>query len=278
MSELPFVEDSLEKRVLEGAQRQRQGAIEHSATSALQADDRLSRQNDLESQLHDEVIELRERMEWLHRHPRLRHFIGRSAVTITFRSNLGVQPGIPDELSTPLLLEGERTVTGAHELVHGFVFWRFFNKYGSQNPYTLYAEQAVRDTTTGYQERQRLYDMYPYEDYSGPRVQIRGGAFDDYADEKRSQAYAMFKVNNPWIAQYPGIYPHELSSGQRRWALLSGRGPQGQSYREREAQENQIYRELISQYEPGRTWNYPNDMFLEPLNLVSHANDILGRK
>lgn len=277
----------LAQQVLEAGQVIR--AQQHEVRRKLvdQAEIARTREGSAEVQLAVETERLKARMAWLHEHPRLGRFIGKSAVGIAHdrnRERLATQPLTDGEIS---LLHGE------HLIFSGLVFWKFYEKYGARTPKeikiksreitltpdrsdrTLYIEQQVKDETTRAAGSRRLYELWPHNSATGPRVQVKGERFDAYASQMRRQLFANYVQSHEWAAEFAASYSDypRLSNGERM-----GRFQMYEADWDEQQKVKRLNEELAPQFEPGSTWEYPDELFLEPLALVKEMNILLGTK
>ena len=281
----------LEQQVLELGRVTRASQLANRLALVEQAEIARVRLGSPEVQLAGEVEALQARMAWLYEHPRLQRFIGRSAINIIHKSNR--YNHIPDTLSTAPLHDGDiAALHGEHLLYSGLVFWTFYEKHRSapteieidgrvvkvvpdRSHRTLYIEQQVRDETTGESGRRRLFDLYAHDSTTGPRVQIHGGGFSDYAARMRRQIFEEYAREHEDVdrlfmhySDYPG-----LSSGRRQGHFQT----HGLDWKDIVKAE-QLNHELAPRMEAGGDWEYPEEMFLEPLALVRQMNILLGTK
>lgn len=281
----------LAQQVLEAGQVIRVREHEVRRKLAEQAEIAHNREGSFEVQLAGEVERLATRMEWLHEHPRLQRFIGKSAIGIEHEDNH--YKHIPDTLSTQPLTDGDiAMLRGEHLIFSGLVFWRFYDKYRplqikierngktinleqSRSDRTLHIEQQVKDETTGVTRSRRLFDLHPHSSITGPRVQVHGGSFDEYRGQMRRQVFAEYAQEHSGVekflmhySDYPG-----LSNGRRTGSFEM----HGLDWKER-AMAEQLNQELVPRMEPGGDWEYPNKLFLELLALVKEMNLLLGTK
>lgn len=217
----------LADQVLEAGQRMRAGqeAIRQKMIEealALQA-----QEGTTEAQLAGETERLLNRMAWLYEKPKLLRLLSRSAIDVVCedegrsrsRGIIKTKPLTDGEIS---LLEGE------HLLFSGIIFWRHYEKnprdpsmiingrkisidsVPSRN--TLYIDQEVRDETTGTSGSRGLYRIYPYESKTGPRIKIRGGAFDGWRSANGFvPAQYLYNHAMPYIdPETTGSYPDDF--------------------------------------------------------------------
>lgn len=272
--------DGLMERALQNARREREAAITKSAELALQADDRLERQGNYESQLATETMRLIDRMNWLYTHPRLRHLIGRSAVQLAVGTDDYLRPTM---IETPLILPAEVRAEGAHVLTAGYIFsCNQTDRYGNRG---LRIEQAVSDATTGHLDRAKKYALWLYKDDLGQRVQADGHAFDVFRKARDRALIDEYAKHNPWVDAFE-ISDGYASGGRYGYSVTEKYGPAARAAITKAggelpaellswAYENSIENELFPKL---RSCEYPDDMYLEPLSLVQQANDVIGRR
>lgn len=283
----------LANQVLEAGQiiRTRERAFRRQL--AEQAEKAREREGSPEVQLAEEVESLTNRMVWLHEHPKLSRFMGKSAIGIVHsedRDRFGRRFG-SDTLSTAPLTDGEISqLSGEHLLFSGLIAWRFYDKHEKyrlkqeqamfksfgvklvrREEHKLYIDQQVKDETTGAKARRQLYDLRPYSSRTGPRVEVSSsdGKFENYALERRRESIAQYEARNPWAKDWQpegrGTDIHYPNNG---W------GRAHPKTLELECLSN----ELVPNLRPGTSWEYPDEFFLEPLGLVREMNILLGTR
>ena len=177
-------------------------------------------------------------------------------------------------IETPLLMEGDKTAIGEHILTEGIIFARTIprdrlNPTGDQR---LHIFRTVIDEVTGHEERERPYEIFWYRDNSGYRVQVEGKTFEDYAARIKADETERYAVDHPWVSKYV-VTEHDVF----RSRLLKGIEPMSEEKIAREKAEiKQIRAELVPELKQGTGWHYPDELYMEPLSLVSQANDLLG--
>lgn len=289
MSELFPVDplaERLAEQVLEAGQAIR--VREHALRQQLaeQAEMAREREGSPEAQLAGEVNGLTERMTWLYEHPKLRRFIGHSAIGTICDDDRRC----PDTILTPALTDGDIALLhGEHLLFSGLVFRtdyrskterRMLENFAGKVAFRrkLHIDQQVKDESTGATGTRRLYEMYPYTSKVGPKVHVQGRGFNDYRSQKCEEAIEKYTKDNPWAQKLISEYgSKEYSYFNHPSMLMSVRLPGRYDYKKHEY----IYRlnrELVPHFKPGNGWEYPQDLFLEPLALVKEMNMLLGTK
>lgn len=272
--------DRLTERALANAQALREKAITESARLALEADDRLVRKGNLENTLAKETIRLMSRMEWLYRHQYLKRFIGRSAIDLTY---------LPSEesrryynrpaIETPIILETGKTAVGAHVITTGMVFGRTVHRDGIRSgaDQILHIFRVARDGTTGHEEREQPYELFWYKESNGDhRVKVTARSFEDYARQARAYEIERYTTDHPWTANY-AIGETTVSRYRDSAPSMYDLGHTIDLVSQK-SEVSLIAEELLPRLKQGTAWDYPDELYYEPLALVQQANDILGRR
>jgi hypothetical protein len=280
--------DELITRTATNAGRQRDREITNGARLAENVEarivGRIGRTGSLEWQLADEIAALSERMEWLADHPRLSRFVGKSAVTLSLEK--GERAGVSGEqVRTPIILEVDKTVAESHILTAGYVFWKFHHAPPKLNG--LYIDRAVRDATTGHEERSLAYQLYRYQTEVGPRVDVSGGDFDDFRIARTRELIDKFADGRSWMHAFE-IDDGEWHAGGWHRSVWCDEKRLEDDIKSPELKivaplledgyRKEIHEQLLPQLKLGTGWQYLDGMYAEPLDLVRAAHDAIGRR
>lgn len=238
----------------------------------------ITRQRDgsAEAQLAEATDKLSDRLVWLHEHPRLSRFIGKSALDVQFTPYSGYRgiKGVRGQITTNPVPDGEVfEYRGEQLMVSGLMVRRYYSGYAATQ--SLYIDREAHDENAlGISMSQRLFKLYPYSNDTGPRVQIEGIGFDEYRQASRRQIFLDYIHDNPWAGKY-GVWYREADQ--------STHTPRGEfvGYHRSREEDNDIERlnkELAPQLERGGGWDYPDEMFLNPIGFVQHMNMMLSTK
>jgi hypothetical protein len=268
------------KQLLAAERANQRSLAQQAEQNRLHAEYAERRQGSQEVALAGELGRLTSRMLWLHEHAN-RRFLGRKAA----KSALRVVAEVADEelnLTTSAITDGEiLQMDGIHYLHSGVIFIR--TKAGGGRGVRI--AQRVRDELTATQADRTLYSLFAYESKTGSRIWAKGGGFDNYREEMRQAAKEKYAEENPWAlenkyswfsSQAERYQINPLPSDIVNGAFIAwGRGSSTDT--ETIERSKQLNRELRPHMFPGVSWEYPDELFEEPLGLVMEANLLLGR-
>jgi len=253
----------------------RDGQITQQAENGILAEDRLMRRDDMESRLYTAVADMTDRMLWVYKHPHLARTIGRSTIRLE-----GVYH--PDSyrpsysISTPIIL-GRTIIDGQNEMDEGYVFTRSWSGL-TKHRRPLSINKTVRERTTGAKESIREYCLDLTQDSTGSRVTVGNKEFERYATQTRQAIVDAYAEHYPWVSEQfmlmESVPPLGEDAGM--WLLPKYWGNKGDP--EFKHKIEQVRRELVPKLQRGLSWNYSDELFQRPLDLVNRALVLLGRR
>lgn len=201
------------------------------------------------------------RINFLACHPRLPGFLGGSAIKVA-------SEGDPrSRIITEPMFATEAELLGDYPVRSYFQFAATVTRH-TQRLSRLLIINTVEECDSSTKHSKPLYDLTVYPSVYGFSGDIKGETFQRYKRTMQRTIRSDYVKENPWAEDW-----HVFSDGGIWKVFADGLDEFSDTAYE---QKQRLQDELIPKLDPGRNWDYPDELYHFPLGLLRAASRELG--